>query len=154
MNPGRGIAVGLLALLLACLIAADAGLAKAGHGQANRQPRVRTDGRLRPGHLETIRVAGFPGKGALRVSFFPTAICEDECGARTFGGARADAAGRARFLVRMPGTFLDHRNRPVYFRNRERIEVEVTWEGSHHAFAFASAEPQPIIVRTHRPHDG
>jgi hypothetical protein len=108
-----------------------------------------TDGHLRPGHLETIRFAGFPGKGVLEVSFFPTAICEDGCGARSFRGARTNAQGKASFRVRMPGTFFDLRNRPVYFRDGERINVEVTWEGRSHSFASASAEPVPILIRTH-----
>jgi hypothetical protein len=117
--------------------------------RAERHPRVLTDGRLRPGHLETIRVVGFPGKGDTEISFFPTAICEDACGARTFAVGRTDAKGAARFRVRVPGTFLDSRNHPVYFRDRERIDVEMTWEGSDRGFDIATARPEPIIVRTH-----
>lgn len=49
-----------------------------------RHARVITDGRLRPGHLETIWLVGFPGKGVVAASFFPTAICEDGCGSRGF----------------------------------------------------------------------
>jgi hypothetical protein len=113
------------------------------------QARVITDGRLRPGHLETIRVTGFPGKGTTEVSFFPTAICEDACGARTFRGGRTNAKGAAKFRVHVPGTFLNYRNRPVYFRNRERIDLDVDWEGPHHSFDVARAEPEPIIVRVH-----
>jgi hypothetical protein len=109
--------------------------------------RVITDGRLRPGHLESIRVMGFPGKGIIDVSFFPTAICEDECGARSFRGGWTDAKGAGTFRVRVPGTFFDHRNRPVYFRDGERVEVQVTWEGPDNGFDFASANPEPIIVR-------
>lgn len=117
--------------------------------RTERHPRVLTDGRLRPGHLETIRVVGFPGKGDTEISFFPTAICEDACGARTFAGGRTDAEGAVRFRVRMPGTFLDFRNHPVYFRDRERINVQMTWEGSDRDFDVATARPEPIIVRTH-----
>lgn len=109
--------------------------------------RVITDGRLRPGHLERIRVKGFPGRGITEVSFFPTAICEDECGARSFRGGRTNAKGAAKFRVRVPGTFLDHRNRSVYFRDGERIDVQVTWEGPGGSFRVSSAEPEPIIVR-------
>lgn len=116
--------------------------------------RVFTDGRLRPGHLETIRVTGFPGKGETEVSFFPTAICEDECAGRSFKGGRTNAQGAAKFRVHVPGTFIDHRHRSVYFRNGERIDVEVTWEGSGEAFAVASANPDPIIVRVHGSHHG
>jgi hypothetical protein len=117
--------------------------------EAKRHPRVLTDGRLRPGHLETIRVVGFPGKGDTQISFFPGAICEDACGARTFAGDRTDSKGAARFRVRMPGTFLDSRNRPVYFRDRERINVTMTWEGKDESFDVATADPEPIVVRTH-----
>jgi hypothetical protein len=117
-------------------------------------PRAITDGRLRPGHLETIRVAGFPGKGEIEVSFFPTAICEDECSARSFGGGLTTSKGSAKFRVRVPGTFLDHRGRPTYFRDGERIELSVVWEGPNRSFAVASAEPEPVIVRTHGSHRG
>lgn len=116
--------------------------------KADRHARVLTDGRLRPGHMETIRVMGFPGKGDTEISFFPGAICEDACGARTFAGARTGSEGAAKFRVRMPGTFLDSHNRRVYFRNGERIEISVTWEGLDGGFGVASANPEPIIVRT------
>jgi hypothetical protein len=110
-------------------------------------PKVNTDGRLRPGHLERIRVVGFPGKGVTEVYFFPTAICEDGCGSRTRRGGRTDAKGAAEFRVRIPGTFLDKKNRSVYFRDGERIDLGVTWEGFDESFAVASARPEPIIVR-------
>lgn len=137
--------VGVLFALIA-----PSGSAADRDGAGRKHPRVRTDGRLRPGHLELIRVAGFPGRGVVEVSFFPTAICEDSCGARSFSGGRTDASGAARFRVRVPGTFFDHRNRPVYFRNRERVEVTAVWEGPGPEFAIAEANPQPMIVRTHR----
>lgn len=117
--------------------------------KANRHPRVLTDGRLRPGHMEMIRVVGFPGKGDTQISFFPGAICEDACGAWGFAGAQTDSKGAAKFRVRMPGTFLDSRNHPVYFRDGERIEISVTWEGKDRGFAVATANPEPVIVRTH-----
>ena len=119
-----------------------------------RHARVITDGRLRPGHLETIRVVGFPGKGATEVTFFPTAICENECAARAFRGGWTDAKGAAKFRVRVPGTFIDHRGRSTYFRDGERIDLEVLWEGADDDFAVASAHPEPIIVRTHGSHHG
>lgn len=118
------------------------------------KPRVFTDGHLRPGHLETMRVKSFPGKGVLEISFFPTAICEGSCGARSFRGVRTNANGAAKFRVRVPGTFLDHRNRHEYFRDGERIEVNVTWEGPDHSFAVGDVEPEPILVRTHGAHHG
>jgi hypothetical protein len=115
---------------------------------------VITDGRLRPGHLETIRVSGFPGKGRTQVSFFPGAICEDECSAQSFAGGRTDGEGAARFRVRVPGTFFDHQGRRVYFRDGERIELNVVWEGPGRSFDVADAEPEPIIVRSHGSRDG
>lgn len=118
------------------------------------EARVFTDGRLRAGHFETIRVAGFPGRGTTEVSFFPTAICEDSCGARFYRGGRTNARGAAKFKVRIPGTFFDHRNRHAYFRDGERIEVNVTWIGSDRSFAAGSATPDPILVRTHGPSRG
>ena len=112
-----------------------------------------TDGRLRPGHLETIRLKNFPGKGDTEVDFFPTAICEDECGARGFRGGRTDAKGAAKFRVHVPQTFINEHGHSTYFRDRERIEVNVFWEGPDHSFDVATAEP--IIVRVHgsRRHD-
>ena len=107
-----------------------------------------TDGRLRPGHFETFRIVGFPGKGATGVSFFPTAICEDGCASRFRRGGRTNGRGAAKFQVRIPGTFVDHRNRSAYFRDGERIDVFVTWEGPDDSFAVGTVEPEPIIVRT------
>ncbi len=128
------------------LTAAAAGSADS-RERKQAEPTVTTDGRLRAGHLETIGVAGFPGKGNLEVAFFPTAICEDSCGARDFRGGKTNEKGAARFRVRVPGTFTDHKNRFAYFRDGERIDVSVTWEGSSGDFAFAFAEPEPILVR-------
>jgi hypothetical protein len=113
------------------------------------EARVFTDGRLRAGHLETIRVTGFPGKGVTDISFSPTAICEDGCGVRSYRGGRTDARGAAEFKVRIPGTFFDLRNRNVYFRDGERIDVNVTWSGPNRGFAVGSAYPEPILVRSH-----
>ena len=113
---------------------------------SEQHPKVLTDGRLRPGHLETIGVVGFPGKGTTEVAIFPSAICEDACGARSFFGGRTNAEGAARFQVRVPGTFFDHRNRFVYFRDGERIDIQVIWNGPGRSGAVATADPQPIIV--------
>lgn len=150
MNLPRG---GLLvaAVTSVCLLSFGQADAAANHeGRDSGHPRGMTDGRLRPGHLETIRVKGFPGKGVVEIAFFPTAICEDACGARSFRGGRTDEHGAARFQVRMPGTFFDHRDRPVYFRDGERIDVLVTWEGAGRSFDVASVDPEPILVRSHR----
>jgi hypothetical protein len=133
-------------------------VASAGSAEGRRlegaEPMVITDGRLRPRHLETIRIAGFPGNGVTQVSFLPTAICEDSCSGRSFQGGRTNARGGARFRVRVPGTFIDHRNRFAYFRDGERIDVLVTWEGPERSFANGNAEPEPIIVRTNGPGHG
>jgi hypothetical protein len=120
-----------------------------GQDEGNEHPRVFTDGRLRPGHLETMRVRGFPGKGVTEVAFFPTAICEDECAARSFRGGRTNAKGVAKFRVHVPGTFIDEHGHSVYFRDGERIDVLVSWEGPGRSFDVANAEPEPIIVRAH-----
>jgi hypothetical protein len=144
MKAAGGVVLAVTATAF-CLFAGPAA------GQRSRQERatVITDGRLRPGHLETIQVAGFPGKGMTEISFFPTAICEDKCGARSFRGDRTDAKGAAKFRVRVPGTFIDQRNRSAYFRDGERIEVNVVWEGPDDSFNVATAEPDPIFVRAH-----
>lgn len=138
-----------------CLLAAAHNGFAASHGRGEgTHPKVITDGRLRPGHRETIRVKGFPGKGVTEVAFFPTAICEDLCSGRSFRGGRTNSKGEAEFRVHVPGTFIDHRNRSAYFRDGERIEVDVTWEGPDHTFDGATADPEPIIVRVHGSHRG
>lgn len=149
----RSVGGAVLALLVTsvCLLGVAHSAFAASDSRGERKPRVITDGRLRPGHLESIRVVGFPGKGITEVSFFPTAICEDVCGALSFRGGRTNANGAAKFQVRVPGTFFDHRDRPVYFRDGERIDVIVTWEGSDNSFDIASASPEPVIVRVGAP---
>lgn len=137
------------ALAASFFLIASSGLASGQEGRSDERGRVMTDGRLRPGHLETIRLTGFPGKGSTEVSFFPTAICEDECRGLSFSGGPTDARGMARFQVRVPGTFLDHRNRRVYFRDGERIALNVIWQGPDRSFAVGTANPEPIIVRVH-----
>lgn len=109
-----------------------------------------TDGHLRPGHFEAIRIKGFPGRGRTEVSFFPTAICGRECAGISRRGARTDSSGSAEFSVRMPGTFVAHAGKRVYFRDGERIDVQVVWYGPEETFAGASVSPEPIIMRTHR----
>jgi hypothetical protein len=128
--------------------------ASAGADSASAAPRegrvkITTDGHLRVGHRETIRVSGFPGKGNVEVSFFPTAICEDGCSARNVPAGRTDAHGAGTFRVRVPGTFMNEHERPTYYRDGERIDVEVTWEGADRSFDVGSAEPEPVIVRAH-----
>ena len=113
------------------------------------EARVLTDGHLRVGHFETIRVRGFPGKGRTEVDFFPTAICGESCGAAARRGAKTNARGAAKFRVRIPGTFFDHRNRHTYFRDGERLELEVLWYGPERSFAVGSSYPDPILVRAH-----
>jgi hypothetical protein len=156
MKPmGNALFVLLASLAIGICLCALASISFAG-GQTTTQMKhatVITDGRLRPGHLESIGVAGFPGRGIIEFSFFPTAICEDECSAHSFRVGRTNAQGAARFQVRIPGTFIDHRRRSVYFRDGERIEVDAIWEGVDHSFDVARAYPQPIIVRV-GPHHG
>lgn len=96
-----------------------------------------------------MHASGFLGKGKIEVSFFPSAICEDECAARSFNAGVTDADGAGTLRVRVPGTFLDHRNRPVYFRNGERVEALVQWEGPDKKFEIVVVRPEPIIVRTY-----
>jgi hypothetical protein len=147
---GRTLLAGL-AVGVCSLATSHAGTAAGPHSDTaeERKARVFTDGRLRVGHLEKIRVTGFPGKGRTEISFFPTAICEDGCGANSYRGGRTDASGTAEIKVRIPGTFFDLRNRHVYFRAGERIDVEVTWSGPDRGFAVGSAYPEPILVRSH-----
>lgn len=149
MRLAGGAFLAVAAVGLGLLASSGIGVAAGSRHWSERDVRVTTDGRLRPGHLETIGVKGFPGKGQVQVSFFPTAICEGECGARAFRVGQTDAKGAGRFQVRMPGTFFDHRERPTYFRNGERVEVNVTWEGPGERFATGSAEPEPVIAREH-----
>lgn len=117
---------------------------------AEAEAHAFTDGHLRPGHLEIIRVKGFPGRGRTEVSFFPTAICGSECAGITRRGPRTDNSGSGKFSVRMPGTFVAKGGKRVYFRDGERIDVNVVWYGPKEAFAAASVNPEPVIVRTHR----
>jgi hypothetical protein len=132
---------------------AFAGLGSAAAAEAPvHEGRVMTDGHLRVGHLETIRVAGFPGKGVVQVSFFPTAICEEECGARYITAGRTDADGKGKFEVRVPGTFTNQHGRPTPYRDGERVEVEATWESADHSFDYASAREEQVIVRVHGGH--
>jgi len=60
-----------------------------------------------------------------------------------------DAHGSGKLRVRVPGTFLAHDGKHVYFRDGERINLEVLWYGPHHAFDVADANPEPILLRTH-----
>ena len=141
--------------LVAAAIALTWGLAPAyasGHSHASHQggeATVRTDGHLRPGHIETIRVKGFPGRGSTEIALFPTAICENECGAISRQGGKTSALGDGTLQVRVPGTFIGRSGKHVYYRDGERIDLEVVWSGAHRAFDVASANPDPIIVRTH-----
>lgn len=109
---------------------------------------VRTDGHLRPGPIETIRVKGFPGKGRTEIAFMPTAICENRCGAISRRSGKTNALGAGKLRVRVPGTFIGQGGRRIYFRDGERIDLEVLWNGAQRSFDVASANPDPIFVRT------
>jgi hypothetical protein len=135
--------------LLLMVAATGAAAAAPRSGRREEAVQVRTDGHLRPGHIETIRVKGFPGKGKAGVSFLPTAICENGCGSRSYPGGSTNARGEGTLRVRVPGTFFDVHEHREYFRNRERINVGVSWEGADGSFARGDAEPEPIIVRDH-----
>jgi hypothetical protein len=99
--------------------------------------------------METIKVKGFPGKGRTQVSFLPTAICEDQCGSQSYPGGPTNARGEGTLRVRVPGTFFDAHEHREYFRDRERINLGVEWEGADGTYAGGDAEPEPIIVRDH-----
>lgn len=148
--PARGRSALVAAVVFACLLMS--GQAGATGSSVSAPPetegKVFTDGHLRAGHFETIRVTGFPGKGKTAVSFFPTAICGNSCGAVTRPGGETDGRGAAKFKVRVPGTFLDHKNRRAYFRNGERIDLQVLWYGPSHSFNVGSSRVDPILVRT------
>ncbi len=141
-----GLAAGICSLTT---VHAGAAVASGSDAPEEKEARVFTDSHLRVGHLETIRVAGFPGKGIIAVAFLPTAICEDGCGSHSYRGGRTNARGVAEFKVRIPGTFFNLRNRRVYFRDGERIDVEVTWSGPDRGFAVGSTNHDPVLVRSH-----
>jgi len=146
-------ALTMAAAMLACCLTpayADSSGSGSARNEHEGQAKVRTDGRLRPGHFETIRVKGFPGKGRTEVTFLPTAICEGSCGATPRHGAKTNANGAATLRVRVPGTFFNSKNKRAYFRDGERIDLEVLWYGPGHTFEVGSANPEPILVRTHK----
>jgi hypothetical protein len=144
----------VFSLLVCFLVPAGASGSEIVLRSKGNEAHVFTDGHLRPGHLETIRVKGFPGSGRTEVAFFPTAICGSECAAASRRGGKTGNSGTGKFAVRMPGAFVARGGKHVYFRNGERIELQVLWYGPQEAFEVASASPEPVIVRTHRPkHD-
>lgn len=149
MRKAGGALFAASAACVLLLAVADLGIAAGHEARAAQHARLITDGRLRPGHLETMSVAGFPGAGRLEISFSPTAICEGDCGGRSFQVGRTNARGAAKFRVRVPATFINRRGGYTYFRDRERVEVIAFWEGSGPTADVAYAEPEPIIVRTH-----
>lgn len=149
MEVSRRVLPSVLLLLVCALVSASAS-----GNTREKEPHAFTDGHLRPGHLETIRVKGFSGSGRTEVVFFPTAICGSECAAASRRGARTSNSGAGKFAVRMPGTFMAHGGKHVYFRDGERIDLQILWHGPGEAFEVASVSPEPIIVRSHRPqHD-
>jgi hypothetical protein len=139
----------VVAVLVCCLATIHASAAESVAAAPEKEAKVLTDGHLRPGRFETIRVKGFPGTGRTEVNFFPTAICENSCGALSRPGGMTNARGAAKFRVRVPGTFFDHRNKRAYFRDGERIDLEVLWHGPNRTFDVGVAHPEPILVRMH-----
>jgi hypothetical protein len=144
----KGVALLTVSIGLMVIASIGAGSATA-TGRRGSGPKVITDGHLRVGRRETIRVSGFPGKGVVVVHFLPTAICEDGCGSRGYRVGSTDAAGAGTFKVRVPGTFFNVHERPTYFRDHERVNLGVSWEGAGESFAHADAHPDPEIVRVH-----
>jgi len=156
---GRSRAAAGYALLVAVSLLVVSSIPASADGRSGSRheegsARVFTDRHLRPGHLETIRVTGFAGRGRTEVVFFPTAICGAECAAATRRGAKTNREGAARFSVRMPGSFVDKDGKHVYFRDGERIELEVLWDGPDKSFDVADADPEPTLVRTNGPRRG
>lgn len=141
-------------LLVCVLVPAGANGGETALRSEEKEAHAFTDGHLRPGHLETIRVKGFPGSGRTEVAFFPTAICGSECAAASRRGGRTGDNGAGKFVMRMPGAFVARGGKHVYFRDGERIELQVLWYGPQEAFEVASARPEPVIVRTHRSRHG
>ena len=112
---------------------------------------VHTDGHFRPGRIETIRVSGFPRAGKTEVLFFPSAICEAKCGAVARLGGSTNAAGSGVLKVRVPGYFFNAKNKRTFFRDRERIDLQVTWNGTNEdEFAVGTPRRRPVIVRSDR----
>jgi hypothetical protein len=147
----RSLAAASAALTLVALPSASADRAAETREEEFGKNIVLTDGHLRPGHLETIWVRGFPGPGRTEATFSPSAICEDECGAFGIDGGQTDRKGSARFRVRVPNGFINSRRKFTPFRNRERIDLEVLWYGrDEEEFDVGSADPRPVIVRVHR----
>ncbi len=145
----RSAGILVVAVVMTAFSSSTAGASSgAGYRDAAKgEPRVFTARYLRVGHRAAVRLVGFPGRGVVKASFFPTAICEEECGARSVQPGTTDASGEGLLRMRIPGTFFDKNEHVAYFRNRERVELEVTWEGSDHGFAAADAEP--TILRSH-----
>jgi len=151
--PGRKAGIAL-AVVATCLIFSAPGsrepqaLASA-EAEFGRNV-VHTDGHLRPGHRETIWIRGFPGPGRTEVIFFPTAICGGECGSVSRKGGRTNRRGAAKFEVPIPGTFFNAEGKRTYFRDRERIDLQVLWYGrDDDDFDVGSADPKPVIFRAH-----
>jgi hypothetical protein len=140
------------ALLLASGATAAPIIATAATGEEGKpHPLIHTDGTLRPGRMETIRVEDFPGEGKVEIAFFPTAICESECGAVARKAGRTDADGSGRLRVRVPGYFFNAEERRTYFRDRERVDLIVIWEGpGKDEFAVGSPRHDPVLRRSHK----
>lgn len=117
------------------------------HG-SGRSARVHTDGHFRPGGMETIEVSGFPGAGRVEVAFFPSAICESECGAVPRYAGRTEPDGSGKLHVRVPGFFYNAEEKRTYFRDRERLDLRVIWTGGgEKGFAVASPRHDPVLLR-------
>jgi hypothetical protein len=117
-------------------------------GATHRATVVHTRPYLRPGHPTTIWVKEFPGRGEAEATFFPTAICEDGCGAPAYPLGETDAKGQGKFVARVPNGFLKGK-RQIPFRDLDRISVKVIWTGSGEEFDTGTANPEPRLLRHH-----
>ncbi len=111
-------------------------------------PTIHTDGRFEPDSRETIAVSGFPGEGRVEIAFFPTAICEAECGAVSRYAGRTDSAGSGQLHVRVPGYFFNAGKHRTPFLDRERLDLQVIWEGPNKGeFDVGSPKHAPVFRR-------
>lgn len=140
----RSLAIAAITILVCAIVASPA---SAGAESEFGKAHVHTDGRFDPGSRETILVRGFPGAGVVTIAFFPTAICEGGCSAVTRYAGRTNGAGAGRLHVRVPGYFFKGK-RKVYFLDRERLNLQVMWEG-HGEDEFDVGEPKhaPVFRR-------
>lgn len=90
----------------------------------------------------------FPGEGRVEVAFFPSAICEGSCGAVSRYAGRINRTGSGTLHVRCPGYFLNSDGHRTFFRNRERLDLQVIWKGPKKGeFDVGSPRHAPVFRR-------